>query len=43
MRRTTSSAVNIAAIAATLTRSFATHAIMGVKRYLDCKREIFPA
>ena len=31
MRRTTSSAVNIAAIAATLTRRFATHAIMGVK------------
>ena len=32
MRRTTSSAVNIAAIAATLTRRFATHAIMGVER-----------
>ena len=32
MRRTTSSAVNIAAIAATLTRRFATHAITGVKR-----------
>jgi hypothetical protein len=32
MRRTTSSAVNIAAIGATLTLRFATHAITGVKR-----------